>query len=289
MFNQLYFNPAFAGNTPYPRIVSGYRNQWPGLNKAFLSYYASFDHYFEQLNGGVGIALTRDIQGNGVFSKTSFDVMYSYPIEFSRKISANLGLQASVVQKGMNGSKVVLGDNQEVLTDQSKIYPDFSAGISLLYNGQYQMNFSVNHLNTPNEMAGSSYIFLSPMRFTVQVLAQYPSKKTNKPGERLIIKPGIMTQFQKINNSFEWGSNVLYSYFTGGLWLRNNTSLTINTIAFLAGYSQSGFSLYYSYDLWLPKNYQTVKNYGAHEVTFIYLFQYNDPRKKMRTIKCPNF
>lgn len=300
MFNQLYFNPAFAGNTPYPRIISGYRNQWPGLNNAFSSYYVSFDHYFESMNGGVGLAITRDVQGNGVFSKTSFDVMYSYPIELNKNMSANLGLQGSIVQKTMNGSKVILGDQdpfqtpgsqtQEVIPDQSKIYPDFSAGISFLYKEQYQVNLSVNHLNTPNEMTGSSYTFLSPMRFTIQVLAQYPSKKIdNRNRERLLFKPGIMTQFQKTNNSFEWGSNLLYSSFTGGLWFRNNVSLSLNSFIFLAGYSKSGFSLYYSYDLWLPRNYQAVKNYGAHEVTFIYLFQYNDPRKKMRTIKCPNF
>jgi type IX secretion system PorP/SprF family membrane protein len=299
MFNQLYFNPAFAGNTQYPRIIGGYRNQWPGLNNAYSSYYASFDHYFESLNGGVGLAITRDVQGNGVFSKTSFDVMYSYPVELNKNMSANLGLQASVVQKNVNGSKVLLGDqnpfttspplSQEIIPDQSKIYPDFSAGISFLYKEQYQINLSVHHLNTPNEMAGSSYIFLSPLRFTIQVMAQYPSKKTNRERERLFFKPGIMTQFQKTNNSFEWGSNLLYSSLIGGLWFRNNASLTLNSFILLAGYSQSGFSLYYSYDFWFPGNYQTVKNYGAHEVTFIYLFQYNDPRKKMRTIKCPNF
>ena len=297
MLNQLYFNPAFAGNTPYPRVICGYRNQWPGLGNAFLSYYASFDQYMEFLKGGVGLGITRDLQGNGVFAKTSFDLMYSYAVEFNNDISANFGLQASLVQKNLNGSKVVLGDqspyqaivDQEFIPDQSKIYPDFSTGASFLYKKQYQINFSVSHINTPNEMPGSSYIFLSPLRFTAQVLAQYPSKKTNRDIQRIIFKPGIMTQFQKTNNSFEWGSNILYSSLTGGLWFRNNVTLTLNTIALLAGYSQSGFSLYYSYDVWLPGNYQKVKNYGAHEVTFIYLFEYNDPRKKMRTIKCPKF
>ena len=98
-----------------------------------------------------------------------------------------------------------------------------------------------------------------------------------------------MGQIQKSNNFFGWGSNFLYSSFTGGVWFRNNTSFTLNTFVLMAGYSQSGFSIYYSYDCWLPKNDQQVKNYGAHEVTFIYLLQYNDPRKKMRTVKCPKF
>lgn len=298
MFNQLYFNPAFAGNTPYPRLISGYRNQWPGIGNAYVSYYASYDQYVDALEGGLGLGLTRDVQGGGIFSKTSFDVMYSYPIEFSYDIAGNLGLQASIAQNSFNSSDVVLGDQNpylplvspEIIPSQSKIYADFSAGVSFLYKEQYQINISVNHINKPNEMTGSSYIYYHmPMRFTVQIMGQYPSKRTTRNVQKVIFKPGIMTQIQKTNNFFGWGSNILISSFTGGLWFRNDASLTLNSVIALAGYSQSGFSIYYSYDFWFPKNYQHVKNYGAHEVTFIYLFQYNDPRKKMRTIKCPKF
>lgn len=298
MFNQLYFNPAFVGNTQYPRFVSGYRNQWPGIGNAYVTYYASFDRYFDLVKGGLGLGMSRDVQGDNVFSKTSFDFMYSFPVEFSSNLAANFGLQASVVQKKINGSSLSFGDQSpfqnpapapEYIANQSKSYPDFSAGASFLYKEQYQFNFSVNHLNKPNEMTGSFYTYPSPMRINIQVLAQYPSKKTNRDAQRIIFRPGLMAQVQKTNNFFGWGSNVLFSTFTGGLWFRNDASMTLNTFTLLAGYSQSGYSFYYSYDCWLPKNYQHVKNYGAHEVTFIYLFQYNDPRKKMKTVKCPKF
>ena len=289
MLNQLYFNPAFAGNTPYPRLIGGYRNQWPGLGNAFVSYYASFDQYCDFVKGGVGVGMSRDVQGDGVFSKTSFDLMYSYPIEINGNMSANLGFQASIVQKNINGSKLTLGDQSPYLNtsiasenigNRSKIFPDFSSGISFLYKEQYQINFSVSHLNRPVDMTGTTYMFPLPMRFTAQILSQYPSKQSNRNVERIILRPGIMAQFQKNNNFFGWGCNMLYSSFTGGLWFRNDATPTLNTFILLAGYAQDGFSIYYSYDSWFPKNYQQVKNYGAHEVTFIYLFQYNDPKKK---------
>jgi type IX secretion system PorP/SprF family membrane protein len=297
MLNQLYFNPAFAGNTQYPRFIGGYRNQWPGLGNAFVSYYASFDQYVDIVKGGVGFGMSRDVQGNGIFSKTSFDLMYSYPIEINGDMSANLGFQASMVQSSLNSSKLVLGDQSpyinssvtENIGNQSKIFPDFSSGISFLYKEQYQINFSVSHLNRPSEMNSTTYMEPLPMRFTVQVLSQYPSKRSNRNAERIILRPGIMSQIQKNNNFFGWGCNMLYSSFTGGVWFRNDATLTLNTFVLLTGYTQGGFSIYYSYDSWLPKNYQQVKNYGAHEVTFIYLFQYNDPRKKMRIVKCPKF
>ena len=277
--------------------MGGYRNQWPGLGNAFVTYYASFDKYVNLVKGGVGIGMSRDMQGNNVFSKTSLDLIYSFPVEFNDKISANLGLQGSLVQKNINGSLLVFEDQNpyqtpsitENIPNQSKIFPDFSAGISFLYNEQYQMNLSVNHLNTPNEMTGSTYAYSSQRRFTAQILGQYPSKRKKAVDDKIILRPGIMVQLQRPYNFFGWGSNVLFSSFTGGLWFRNNASLTFNSVILLAGYTISGLSIFYSYDSWFPKNYQTVKNYGAHEVTFIYLFQYNDPKKKMRTIKCPKF
>jgi type IX secretion system PorP/SprF family membrane protein len=297
MFNQLYFNPAFAGNTPYPRVISGYRNQWPGLGNAYVNYYASFDIYADMVGGGVGLGINRDMQGDGIFSKTAFDVMYSYPVEVTRNITANLGFQAGIVQKKLNGDKAILGDQnpydnpttQEVIPDESKVYPDFSAGASFLVNGQYQLNFSVHHINRPNEMMGTDYTYNSPMRFSIQALTQFPAKKAGaeRPHQSIIVRPGVMAQLQPSYNFFGWGSNFLFSSFTGGLWFRNNAALKLNTVIFLAGYTYSGLSVYYSYDYWMPGGQN--KNYGAHEVTFIYLFQYNDPKKKMKPIKCPKF
>ncbi len=297
MFNQLYFNPAFAGNTPYPRIVSGYRNQWPAIGNAYVSYYASYDQFINWLDGGLGISISRDVQGKGVFSKTSFDLMYSYPIEISSDILANLGIQASLVQGKISSSGLVLPDQnpyqnstqQEFIPDQSKLYPDFSAGTSFSIHEQYQINFSVHHLNTPNGMIGSGNKLLTPMRYTIQLLGRFSAKHDKRSEDKQMFQPGLMAQMQKSSIFFGWGSNVLFSSFIGGLWFRNNLALNLNSFIFLAGYSKSGLSLVYSYDVWAPKNGQGFKNYGAHEVTFIYLFQYNDPKKKMRTIKCPKF
>lgn len=297
MLNQLYFNPAFAGNTAYPRVIGGYRNQWPGLGNAYVSYYASYDQFVDALEGGIGLGLSRDVQGNGVFSKTSVDLCYSYPIEMNGDMSARLGLQASVVQNTVKGSGLLLGDQSpytnntyhEVIGNQSKMYTDFSSGISFLYKEQYQINLSVSHINKPSDMTGVTYIYPLPMRFTAQVLSQFPSKRSNRNIERVYWRPGLMTQVQKNNNLIGWGCNILYSSLTAGMWVRNDMKMTFNTFIFLAGYTSGAFSLYYSYDSWFPRNYEQVKNYGAHEVTFVYLFKYNDPKKKMRIVKCPKF
>jgi type IX secretion system PorP/SprF family membrane protein len=224
--------------------------------------------------------------------------MYSYPVEISGSLSANFGLQAGIVQKNMNAGKLILGDQNpfeptsgEIIPDESKFFPDFSAGASILIKEQYQVNFSVHHLSQPNESPGEAAAFTSPFRFSFQAFTQFPAKKkgVERPHKSLIWRPGIMAQVQGQSNLISWGTNVLFSNFTAGIWFRNNTGLSLNTVNFLGGYTWSGLSVYYSYEAWIPGNYQQLKNYGAHEVTFIYLFQYNDPRKKMKPIKCPKF
>jgi len=298
MFNQINFNPAFAGNIPYPRFICGYRNQWPELGNAYVSYYASYDQFVNWLGGGAGINLSRDVQGKGVFSKTSLDLMYSYPIEVSNNLMVNLGLLGGFVQKKISGAGLLLPDQnpyqsssqQEYIADQSKLYPDFAVGTTFRIHEQYQINFSVYHLNNPNETMGSGNKYLTPVCYNLQLLGRFQAKQRNRSNDAgTSIQPGLMAQLQKTNIFFGGGSNVLFSSFMGGVWFRNNISLNINSFIFLAGYTHSGLSLYYSYDLWVPKNNQSFKNYGSHEVTFIYLFQYNDPKKKMRTIKCPKF
>ena len=47
--NPLYLNPAMAGSEYCPRLILNYRNQWPSLPEAFVSYSASFDRYSEFL------------------------------------------------------------------------------------------------------------------------------------------------------------------------------------------------------------------------------------------------
>jgi len=297
MFNQVCFNPAFAGSSPYPRVASGYRNQWPGIDKAYVSYYASYDQFVNWLDGGLGINISRDVQGKGVFSKTAMDLMYSFPIEINGDLIVNFGIQGSLVQKKLSGASLVLPDQdpyqgtsqQEIIPDQSKLYPDFSAGTTFRIKEQYQINFSVYHLNTPNEMIGAEK-FSTPVSYNFQLLGQFPGNQKNRNEKKTTtLQPGLMVQLQKANTYFGWGSNISVAPFIGGLWLRNNFSLNFNTFIILVGYVHSGLSLVYSYDLWVPKNDQGIKNYGAHEVTFAYLFQYNDPRKKMRIVKCPKF
>ncbi len=293
--HQLFYNPAYAGNSPYARIMAGYRNQWPGLGNAFVTYFVSYDRYIDAISSNVGAAVNRDVQSDGAISRTSFDMVYSYPIELSNSNILSLGIQASVVQKQLRAGSLTLPDQNpygtpgatEIIADRSKIFPDFAAGAALYFGEQYLLSFSVHHLNMPNESSGSSGSYTTPMKFTIQAMAEYAVIKRNREQQGLTWYPGIMGQIQGASAYFNLGSNVKYNSIIGGIWVRNDLALKFSTFIGQLGYTNGAMTLVYSYDAWVPKNYQQVKNFGAHEVTFIYHFKYNDPKKRMRTIKCP--
>lgn len=287
--HQLFINPAYAGNSPYPRLLIGYRNQWPGLGNSFVSYYISYDQYIKGISSNIGISLNRDIQGNGTISRTSGDLLYSYPLELSENTILSLGFQIGIVQKQINTSNLQLPDRgaTEVIPGRSKIFPDFAAGASFYFGEQYLLGFSVHHLNTPQETEGAIYNYTTPMQLNIQALAEFPFSKPNRNIEGITLCPGIYAQLQHNFNFITWGSNIRYKGIITGLWFRNNISFTLNTLIVQLGYTTGALSFVYSYDAWAPITNQQLKIYGAHEVTFISHFKYNDPKRKMKTIKCP--
>lgn len=300
MFHQTIFNPAFCGIDDNSRITGGYRNQWPGIDNGFVSYYIGYDQFSEKLEGGMGIDAERDMQGENVFSQTRINLMYSHQVMISKILSMNLGFQAGVTQKNINPTSLILPtDNpyyqmegqstQENLYTQTSIFPDFAAGVSFFYNEQYEADFSVDHLNLIKGLNTlNDYTYLVPLKLTVELFSRYPAKISARE-KVLVFHPGIMIQVQQSYLFMNYGSNVSYGPVLVGLWLRNDLKLNINTCTFVAGYSWEALSLIYSYDLWLPKSDQAFQLFDAQEVTFTYIFKYNDPKKKMRALKCPIF
>jgi len=76
--NPLYLNPALAGATVCPRAMANFRDQWPSLGGAYVTYNAGFDEYVDVLHGGLGILLTADRTGGGKLNTTEISLIYAY-------------------------------------------------------------------------------------------------------------------------------------------------------------------------------------------------------------------
>ncbi len=148
--NPLYLNPAMAGVEGAAKVFLGYRNQWPGAVNPYVTYHASFDQYVEAIQGGVGVHVGNDRQGGGVFNTLSVDALYAYHLQVSSKLMISGGFQASVGQRNMDPSDLVLpselaGAGTTTLTSYAKVYPDFAVGFAGFYENFFG-GVAVHHL-----------------------------------------------------------------------------------------------------------------------------------------------
>ena len=106
--NPLYLNPALAGATICPRAMGNFRDQWPTVGGAYVTYSASYDQYFDFLHGGVGLLVTADRAGGGTLNATTFSLMYAYKFNLSDHIYASTALQVSYFQRSLSWDKLRL-------------------------------------------------------------------------------------------------------------------------------------------------------------------------------------
>lgn len=295
MFKQLYFNPAYAGTTENPRLMGGYRNQWPGLDNAFSTYYLTYDQNISSIKSGVGLSIIRDVSGAATFNVTGFDFSYNYQTELSKEMNISFGLSASMYQKARNAGNVLLPDQSpyetgnvpEYITNAARWYPDFGFGVYSYFKKRHWVSFAVHHLNRPDvSLNGPASRY--PMRFTFQYVTQFKKYMGKFSDKEMIYKPGIIYQQHSRYNYVSAGANIEYDPFIYGLWLRSDNNFSLESLILLAGYKVSNFMLAYSYDMRLINFSKKLINYGAHEVTFQVDFKYND-RKKKKQVKCPKF
>ena len=160
--NPLYLNPALTGAPICPRLIANYRNQWPSVENAFITYNASYDQYVEFLHGGVGLLFTADRAGSGNLNTTMISLLYTYKFNITSRIYASAGVQVGYYQRRLVWENLLFEDmidpqsgfvlpTSEKQPDQSRVgVPDFSAGIFIGYEDIIYGGLSVSHLTQPD-------------------------------------------------------------------------------------------------------------------------------------------
>ena len=90
-----------AGRDLSPRFHTTYRNQWPEINNAFVTYNIEYDQFSDKLHGGSWISDSySDKTGNGSLKYYCFFYyVFVSSLYLTRKWTINFGLKASFVQK----------------------------------------------------------------------------------------------------------------------------------------------------------------------------------------------
>ena len=288
--NPLYLNPAFAGTARCPRFCINYRNEWPGLNKTYITTSASYDQHIDALSGGIGLLVVQDRAGNGTLVTTDASLMYSYHLKVTREFSINFGLQGTYHQKTLDWTKLTFGDmidrrrgfvyntneNPQQYPNQTVRNVDVSAGI-LGYSKRYFFGVAVNHINQPQEgfIGNNSPL---PMKITVHAGANIPLAK----GGETYISPNILYQYQGQFQQLNIGMYFVKGSIVAGLWYRNQDAMIA-----LIGFQTAHFKVGYSYDVTVSK--LSSVSAGSHEISAQFQLACRPKHRKFRTISCPSF
>ena len=289
--NPLTLNPALSGSTGAPRVVVNYRNQWPGLGNAYVTYHASYDMYLEPMHGGAGIDCWFDQTGNGALTTASVSLMYAYQFKISEKLQASGAVRAGYYMTALNTSKLTTRDRDSYLyekLDHSSVgVPDFGAGIFLMYNEVLYGGVAVDHLSQPD--VGFSSNERSPlyMKLTMHAGALINLDNGYRDEEReFSLSPNALYQQQGMFHQLNLGIYLTFDPLVVGAWYRFNFENSDAVVPML-GFHWKNLFIAYSYDYSISK--LNNASGGAHEVSASWRFNPVEKRRVIKAIKCPVF
>jgi type IX secretion system PorP/SprF family membrane protein len=308
IFSQFYatpmqLNPALTGSSFVPRISLNYRNQWPALSNAYVTYSASYDQFFEKAKSGLGFTILADAAGDGSYKTNKIGGSYAYNLEFSRDLYFKAGFEAGIGQVSVDWDQLIFLDqidplrgpldlsgnpfpSQEERPDNlNAYYLDLGAGF-VMYTKNFYAGFSAKHVNAPNEslIATRSTFGLVPLRFTVHGGAEISLRNSyNNRDNGTFISPNVMYvrqgEFQQLNI----GAYANFESLFGGLWYRH-TFTNADAAIILLGAKYKMVKVGYSYDITISK--LTNSTGGAHEVSVAIYFEQIKKRKGKNYLNC---
>lgn len=296
----LYLSPSFAGDTRGTRITANYRDQWPQIPNAYVTYSFGIDHCFPDYRSGLGLQFMRDQQGEVDLNTSYYSIHYSYDIFASKKIHVRPGLQIIYVSNSVDYSKIILRNNQNQLVNESSLpgaTPDFTpynyvdlATSILAYTNKYWFGTKFGHLMRPEQISNGSV----RMPINIDVYGGVTLRFYNRLNK--LNDDNIKLAFNYLSdanfNQFELGFMGLKNGIQLGIWYRGIPALKQNpgsdAIILSIGYIYDNLSFNYSHDFTISG--LSSSSNGADEILLIYLFnQYQNIKKKRAAIKCPKF
>ena len=300
----LYLNPALAGTSKQHRVVGNFRDQWPAVPGAFISYSLAYDVNIPEANSGIGFNIQRDQAGSGGLSTTTIGGFYAYNVKINRKLAFRPAIGVAYGHRQVDLSKLTFGDqlltgsgtSVQSNTIYDKVgYMDISAG-GLLYGEEFWIGYSVYHLNRPNNSLLGQDNLIDALH-TIHAGYRLPMQRTVK---REVIRSFTIAANYKSQgkwDQFDIGMYFFRKPFVMGVWYRGIPGLKAyksgyqnnDAIILLAGVHYKNFKFAYSYDVTVSKIWGRTG--GSHEVSLIY--EYIDPhkkrRKRYRQLACPQF
>ena len=301
--NPLYLNPALAGETECARINLNYRNQWPSLSKAFITYSMTYDQNLGSINSGFGLIAMNDRQGDGALNTILIGAIYAYNLQVSEGLFIRFGAEAKYYQQRLDWDKLIFADqinpvNGSISNISSQTPPentnvavaDFSVGTIIRYYDQFFIGFTADHLTQPNMSFYNDNDHILPIKYTAHGGVNINVSQGvlgNTYGNDFVIQPQILYMYQQNFQQLNAGLYLNKRPIVIGGWFRHNFQ-NPDAVILLVGLSFKNIKFGYSYDMGLSK--VGGEALGAHEISFAWDFCiYSDKKRKIRAIKTPLF
>jgi len=302
----LHLNPALAGITIGPRFNLNYRNQWPSLQKGYVTYSTSFDMHLDKLNGGIGVLFIGDRIANGLLSSYYLSLMYSYQLRLSKNFGIKLALQGGYIRKHIDWTSLTFSDQINPLTGFEDPFgvpnltgeqtpdnfnvnmPEVGAGF-VAFSPKVYGGISVKHLTKPKESFITDDDSRLPLRLDIHAGGDIHLLPNQKRKE-LILSPNVLFAQQSNFIQLNIGTYLYTRYVYGGALFRysfGNPDAVIGVIGFKVSVIRVG----YSYDYTISK-LQGLSG-GAHEISIIFNRGGEDnslsPKRRQGELECPRF
>lgn len=288
----LYLNPALAGKSDCGELRLAYRNHYPALSQAFVTYRAAYEQPFGQGRNVIAATLMNDVQGSGALSSLSGGLTYGFRFQLSRKAFLKTALQAEYVERHLNWEQLIFPDmipatgnellpTGEMPADFSERLIDFNAGL-LFHTENYYVGVGVHHL-MGGQLLSDAHPGTLPPRYSLHFGADVPL--SGAPGSP-VFSPNAIVQYQETAFA-HYGFYLKTSYFSFGILTRHDFNLTFDAIIFGVGFQYQQIKIAYSYD-W-PILSAKKQTFGAHEISFGMNFACNNQKGKRQAVPCPAY
>lgn len=302
----LTLNPAFAGKFDGDFRVAGiHRNQWPTINRAFVTTSVAADFRIlqsaiaENDTWGVGLMGFSDQSANGAvkinygsvgtaFHKGLDEVGYhqigaAFQVTYANMLINTQGLKFldQLTPYGFTNTTTEVFDN----TSLKNQYVDFNAGI--LYNGSttdynnFYFGVSMYHINRPKQSFTGAHFILNP-RTTLHGGGYFSVGQTSTLHVSAVHSIQGKAHETLLGGAYQFrlNENEKPTSFYAGSWMRFGDAV----IPYL-GLEFGSFRIGASYDVNISDLKTASNSRGGMEISLIYIKK--DPESK--GINCPKF
>jgi type IX secretion system PorP/SprF family membrane protein len=285
---ELFYNPAYTGNSTDIYIETVARGQWLGIDGRPLTAAIAAHTAIPLLKGGAGISIINDMLG--VERHTAAYLLYSYKKNFKNNQQIAIGIEIGAIQKQLDGSRLItpegnyqggINHNDNALPNTTASSIGFDVGLGIRYhNKRYTIGIAAKQLYSTALVLDNAKINLTPHAI---IYTNYRFVLTNT----LTLEPAILlkTDFKQYQPDFTlsayWGDNWITALALRGIGDRESAG------AIVAAQLNKKWRVGYSYDF--PLSALNNATNGSHEITLQYRISNKFKTKQGKKTYNPRF